>query len=241
MGFQQGCTINLTGTAGGLTLWWKPEVRIDFISKNRNLFDTVIHFANGYSPVRISWFYAPSYDDAKPHFWSSVSNLGVGETMPWMCNGDFNTIIDNSEQSSGNPLRWNRRNYLKDFSDSNSLLDLGFCGNIFTWDNRQEGDDLIQERFDRALCNFGWLERFPDCKVQHLTCIGSNHCPILITPKPTTANKSSIFRFDANWSKDEICIMIIDEAWRHGEFLNPYEQRTPSKSRKMQEWLDKVE
>ena len=186
MGYQYGWTIDPVGTAGGLTIWWRPEVRIDFLSRDCNLFDTVVKFVNGNYFFRISWFYAPSYEEGTPKFWSSISNLGVGETSPWMCTGDFNTVVDNSEKAGGIPLRWNRRNYLKDFTDANSLLDLGFCGNCFTWDNRQDGDDLVQERLDRAICNLEWMERFPDCIVQHLTRVGSDHCPLFILFQPPT-------------------------------------------------------
>ena len=48
------------------------------------------------------------------------------------------------------------------------LVDLGFKGNIFTWDNGRGGNELVQERLDRAYANYEWRAIFPHAKVSHL-------------------------------------------------------------------------
>ena len=45
---------------------------------------------------------------------------------------------------------------------------MGFCDNIFTWDNGRLGEDLVQERLDRACANLEWRDIFPHAKVSHL-------------------------------------------------------------------------
>uniref|UniRef100_A0A7N2MWF0 Uncharacterized protein n=1 Tax=Quercus lobata TaxID=97700 RepID=A0A7N2MWF0_QUELO len=48
------------------------------------------------------------------------------------------------------------------------LVDLGFQGNIFTWNNGRLGDAFVQERLDRACAMVEWKEIFPIARVTHL-------------------------------------------------------------------------
>ena len=41
------------------------------------------------------------------------------------------------------------------------LIDLGFLGNQFTWNNGREGDAYVQQRLDRACATPKWREIFP--------------------------------------------------------------------------------
>ena len=90
--------------------------------------------------------------------------------------------------------------------DNNDLLDLGYTGNSFTWENRRDDDILIQERLDRAIGNYEWLQLFPDSIVTHEPKIGSDHSPLLISLAPhETTRAPRIFRFNAAWAKEEGC------------------------------------
>ena len=61
------------------------------------------------------------------------------------------------------------------------LIDLGFMGNRFTWNNGCEGDAYVQQRLDQASATLEWREIFPQGQVCHLTASYSNHKPLLLT------------------------------------------------------------
>lgn len=44
------------------------------------------------------------------------------------------------------------------------LLDLGFKGNMFTWERSRGSQRWVQERLDRGLANKQWTEMFPLAK-----------------------------------------------------------------------------
>lgn len=72
------------------------------------------------------------------------------------------------------------------------LIDLGFMGNRFTWNNGREGDAYVQQRLDRACATLEWRELFPQARVCHLKASYSDHIPILLTTRvETTKNVKS--------------------------------------------------
>jgi hypothetical protein len=56
----------------------------------------------------------------------------------------------------------------RDALDDCELQDIGFVGPNFTWCNKREGSAMVQERLDRVVCNFQWVNLFPRAKVSHL-------------------------------------------------------------------------
>lgn len=61
------------------------------------------------------------------------------------------------------------------------LVDLGFKGNIFMWNNGHDDSDFVQERLDRVCVTLEWQELFSHVEVTHIQAAHSNHVPILIT------------------------------------------------------------
>lgn len=69
----------------------------------------------------------------------------------------------------------NFREAIKD----NDLEDLGSNGYLFTWSNRQFKPHIIEERFDRILCNSNWRSYFQEKATQNLILWCSDHNAIL--------------------------------------------------------------
>jgi hypothetical protein len=62
-----------------------------------------------------------------------------------------------------------------------SLVDLGFTGPKYTWNNRQEGDDLVRVHLDRAVANGKFMELFSSCLIENVITTSSDHFVISIT------------------------------------------------------------
>ena len=81
------------------------------------------------------------------------------------------------------------------------LFDLGFSGNIFTWDNGQLGEDFVQERLGKAYATLASRDLSSHAKVTHIQASYSNHVPLLITTsKPTNPGRRKKLprRFEEN-------------------------------------------
>jgi hypothetical protein len=60
------------------------------------------------------------------------------------------------------------------------LMDIGFTGYEFTWNNKRMGEENIQCRLDRGTATASFLQMFPLTKVEHIVTEESDHMAILI-------------------------------------------------------------
>jgi len=67
--------------------------------------------------------------------------------------------------------------------ESANLMDLGFKGYPYTWNNRRPGVANTKQRIDRAMSNAAWRDKFPLLTVTHLSSHASNNVPIILQTK----------------------------------------------------------
>ena len=140
-------------------------------------------------------------------------------TLPWICLGDFNEILDVSEKLGGVPKDGKLLAGFQELLDDCGLDDLGFDGPPFTWCNKREGLALIQERLDRCVGNLDWKMLFPLFKVSHLDYWRFDHRLVLLECKEDAVVVKEVkrgrrFRFEECWVDNDECRNIISEVWR---------------------------
>lgn len=75
--------------------------------------------------------------------------------------GDYNEILV-SKEKQGRLLK--AQHLMQEFRIvllHCGLIDLGFMGNRFSWNNGREGDAYVQLRLDQAYATLEWREIFP--------------------------------------------------------------------------------
>ncbi|KAL6201796.1 hypothetical protein ACLB2K_025508 [Fragaria x ananassa] len=206
-------------SAGGLAIWWCPEV--DVISRSQNLIDTVIKFSSVDAPTRVTFFYGPPYNEDKLPFWSSIENLAFSNPSVWVCIGDFNKVASMDEEG-GVSWSWSITRFLRNFMENNGLLDLHFTGPRLTWENKREDvNEIIRERLDQAIGNAEWLHDWPESFVKHEPRIGSDHCPMILYFQEKVVRFKKPFRFEASWVKDPDCDEVVAACWK-SKCSNPF-------------------
>lgn len=89
---------------------------------------------------------------------------------------------------------------------------------VFPYLTKIESLKKIMARLDRGVANQGWIARFPDFKVVHITRLLSDHSAIQVfwkSPKPSrkSRGREKLFRFEERWLHETTCNMVIREAW----------------------------
>lgn len=92
------------------------------------------------------------------------------------------------------------------------LSDLGFSGDIFTW---QRGK--IRERLDRGVANESWTELFPTARGKNGEMTKSDHRPVIVDTvvrDPSGIGECRyVKRFEARWLKEETVEEMVKAAW----------------------------
>lgn len=239
LGYFKGFCVDPVGLAGGLTLWWRPEVDVEILTSDKNLIDTIVMNRDDGTHYRVSWMYGPPYREEKPLFWDNLASFELVNTPPWLCIGDFNEILGNDEKEGGNPWPWCRTRFLRSFMDTNGLLELRSTGQFFTWENRQDPASLIRTKLDRGLVNALWLHGWPDSCVHVEPRIGSDHSPLVLFLTPRVRKKGKDFKFEAYWADDPECGTIIQRGWncdQNGDSLSVLSAKLGACRYELQNW-----
>lgn len=166
--------------AGGLLLMWKDILSIDVVVKSKLFFNVMVTEGDYPIPWMMTMVYGPPIISLRPQFLDSLSAIGSSFTGDWLVLGDFNMVLTSADKMGGDPIASSSRNGFRRLLDDHSLIDLGFDGFAFTWNNRRSGAANIQERLDRAFTNDTWRIHHPNATITHLPALYSDHKPFLL-------------------------------------------------------------
>ncbi|WOL00741.1 hypothetical protein Cni_G09454 [Canna indica] len=127
--------------------------------------------------------------------------------------GDFNAISSLHEKEGGRLKSTSLVDGFNAFINTTRLVDLGFIGHKFTWNNRSFGRSLIQERLGRGLVSGCWRHLYPMAILHHLEDNGSDHCPFLLNSNPVTVVRHGRFKFKERWCGSEEVKNTITNVW----------------------------
>ena len=181
LGFAGCFAVDSVGLSGGIGLFWSNDVHVEL--KN---------YSNAHINVKVRWkdldlpqwrftgFYGAPRAEDRHHSWEFLRTLHGIEHDAWICMGDFNETMYNSEHfSRAARHEWQMRN-LREAVDDCMLQDLGWSSTAYTWDNRQNGEANVKSRLDRALANSELLAQFEHTRVRHIVSTESDHCLSLL-------------------------------------------------------------
>lgn len=154
--------------------------------------------------------YASTNHVIRRDLWRDLQSLIQSSSGPWLCIGDFNSILGSHEQRGGGYVSSVSCSEFKTWSDACCLHHLPTLGAEFTWTNNRSGSSLTERRLDRSLCNDAWLDCWSHTSCTTLTRVKSDHHPLLMCMKSSTPFPKS-FKFQSMWLQHEDCKRLVAE------------------------------
>ena len=214
--FDGAIRVETIGYAGGIWLLWNSD-RVAIMQLAST--EQEIHVEVKVLPSNLSWILSVVYASPKiverQVLWENLAKVAELHSKPWIIARDFNEPLVEADKFGGRLVSINRSLLFKDCLDKCNMVDMGFSGPRYTWTNRREINNLIQERIDRVFMNPSWCLLYPDAKVSHLTRCHSDHCPILLQTNPIRQlHLTRPFKFQSFWLSDPSFPNVVKQAWQ---------------------------
>lgn len=215
LGFKNMLVVDCVGKSGGLALLWGDEVGVEIQNYRRRHINAKISPTSATVPWKLTGFYGHPEAGKWGEAWELLRFLSSMEPTPWVCLGDFNEILNLSEKWGGNGRQRCLMEAFQSTLEECELLDLGFRGPKFTWNNRREGDAFIKERLNRVVANVGWCTIFPTADFCVEEAMSSDHCPIFVTLNDEKRGRRNPprFRHEARWMMEGSYSEVIKKVW----------------------------
>ncbi|KAL0434897.1 UNVERIFIED_CONTAM: hypothetical protein Sradi_0197600 [Sesamum radiatum] len=201
----------LTETAPKQTLSLKRQLE----NYSFNHIDVSVQLEDSPDCWRFTGVYGEPDTNQRHVTWNLLSRLHSLSHRAWLCAGDFNEILDQSEKLGGPPCpNWQIQNFRRAL-DQCGLVDMGFTGCPFTWSNRHCAPNTVLERLDRACMNVGWSQLFSEASVKHVL-VSSDHAALIIrlVDRPDYDNRHTRpWRFEGAWLQSDQCAKVIEDSW----------------------------
>ena len=76
--------------------------------------------------------------------WELLESLGHSNTLLWLCLGDYNEILSQTEKAGGHPRPIRQMDRFHMAISHYGFLDLGYRGSPFTWSQNHPTDGRIR-------------------------------------------------------------------------------------------------
>lgn len=183
--------------------------------------------------------YAKCTESERLLLWDDIYQLAANMNTPWLVGGDFNAILNEEEKLGGLPIRPQE---CEDFAfciNSSEREEIRFKGSPFTWWNGRAGADCSFERLDRIMMNSEMQNWLTVSEVEHLSRIGSDHAPMLLTLGDHHQKVQKPFRFLRFWIEQDNFMETVRENWKtdvEGNCFFQYKHKLKNIKKALSKW-----
>lgn len=203
------------GKSAGIALFYDEQVEIEKLAVGPRYIDVLIRLNPHCRQWRGTFVYGEPKTSKRHHMWELLRRIRPLSTEPWLMIGDFNeTAWQHEHFSRAQRSERNMENFRDMLADC-SLLDLGFKGPKWTYDNKQEGANNVKARIDRGVADHRWSNLFSEASIEHIWSSRSDHLPLLLRfgSRKEWRPVNKAFRYEHMWERLDSLSDVILESW----------------------------
>lgn len=206
--------VDSNGMSGGLALFWHESYVVEILDKEDRYIDLLVREHADAVQWRVTFVYGEPRVENHHLMWSKLQGLKNVSDRPWLVIGDFNEALWDFEHLSASPRPEQQMIAFRDALEVCGLVDLGFSGIPFTYDNLRSGAANVKVRLDRATATNDWRNLFPFYTVKHVVSPCSDHVALVLQGAPDTGQQGpKARRYEVFWERDMSLPDVIKEAW----------------------------
>lgn len=203
-----------------------PERTINITSILKH--DRFIHCCIFDTNLNLHWYLTLVYiypkKDKQAALFNEIIQLKPSNDEPWLLAGDFNNILCLSEKFGGVHSTSRHMIRFQNFLNQGELCSLNATGVPYTWTNNHKDATLMFERLDRAVANPQWFNMFPNCSLENLPIVGSDHGPICLSFNSKSNHGPNNFKFEAMWLRHPRFSGVVQKAWNNHVYGSPVQK-----------------
>jgi hypothetical protein len=210
LGLRGFTGVDSDGLSGGLALFWCDQIKVEVQSQSERFIDVHVQLSDNEPAWRLTCVYGEPRAENRHNMWSIMRNLKT----PWCVMGDFNEAMWPFEHFSATKRFETHMLAFRDMLETCELVDLGFSGLPYTYDNKRRGRANVKVRLDRVVADNRWRNLFADAKVEHKVSPCSDHCPIVLKcAKDEMTPRPNYRRYEVMWEREASLPEHISNAW----------------------------
>lgn len=147
--------------------------------------------------------------------WTVLQDLKAQSDLPWCVLGDFNEAMWSFKHFSAMRRSEAQMRAFREVLEVCELVDLGFSGLPYTYDNKRHGNRNMKVWLDRVVADNNWRDIFSEARVVHQVSPCSDHCPIMLRcEKEEVQNrKPRQKQYEIMWEREASLPERIQNAW----------------------------
>ncbi len=242
VGFQT-TIVNATGALGGLAIAWNSQhISLTNVHASHYFIQAMLHLIDTNVHGHLTNVYFPQESTQKIKQLETLKILNNPRAYPLrIMGGDFNLITQLQEKLGGRQKLDKESKDFKAYIQHNSLMDLPFNNDIFTWNSKIAGTQQIASRLDRFLLLDNFVHLVGDISASILPLAGTDHWPISLQWKNLGNSNIKPFKFEAFWLTHPKFITVVNSAWdsfipNGGSLMYQFQQRLKHTKKKIKIW-----
>ncbi|XP_056685736.1 uncharacterized protein [Spinacia oleracea] len=198
-------------SGGRIVVAWKDSCfTVNIVVASSQFVNCHVTPVSGRQPFYCTFVYAFNDAGMRQDLWRDLLLLNTQD--PWIVCGDVKCVMALDERI-GAPVRHSDIMDVSNCMHAFGLEDIKCVGNLFTWNNKQQGNNRVFSKIDRFMANHARQSCFPFAEVCFMPEGHFDHSPGLLSVYPRDDGGKKPFKYFTMWKSSTVFSDTVQQAW----------------------------